>query len=287
MNPLLRLLPARPVQWAATLSLLCLLPACQTSVGETTAGTAAATKAYSTSAIAPDSVATASSDSLQPVPVALLPNVPGAVHQQIQELYSAFGAEATGLRLAVFERACIGYLNLRKAGRLSQPGILAVADMDMPSSEKRLWVLDLKAGKVLHRSHVAHGRGSGKLRAERFSNVMKSACTAMGFYRTQDTYHGKHGLSRRLRGLDVGQNDNALRRYVVLHAADYVSQQYLQRYGQAGYSRGCPALPPDKYRAIIETVGEGGCLYLSGPSVVSKWLDTTIAAEQLAAHGWH
>jgi hypothetical protein len=294
MNPLLRplsvaLLSARPLCWTAAMGLLSLLPACQTSAGETTVGTAAATKAYSTTAVVPDSVttSTAPSDSLQPAPLALLPDVPTAVHQQIQELYNNLGEEATGLRLAVFERACIGYLNLRKVGRVSQPGILAVADMELPSSEKRLWVLDLKAGQVVHRSHVAHGRGSGHLRATRFSNVMKSECTAMGFYRTQDTYQGKHGLSRRLRGLDVGQNDNALRRYVVLHAADYVSQQHLQRYGQAGYSRGCPALPPDQYRAIIRAVGEGGCLYVSGPGLESKWLDGAVAAQQLSAHGWH
>ncbi|WP_354577759.1 murein L,D-transpeptidase catalytic domain family protein [Hymenobacter sp. UYP22] len=261
-----------------------LLAGCQSSAGELTAARALAS---APAPAAPDSVAApALTDSLRLTPLEPLAAVPDSLHQAVQRLYAALGPDATALRLEVLERACVGYLNLRNAGKISQPGILAVADMDLPSSEKRLWVLDLRKAQVLHRSHVAHGRGSGHLRARRFSNVMKSACTALGFYRTQDTYQGKHGLSRRLRGLDVGQNDNALRRYVVLHAADYVSQQHLQRHGQAGYSRGCPALPPDQCRAIIRTVGEGGCLYLSGPGLESKWLNPKVAAQQLAVRGW-
>jgi hypothetical protein len=292
MNLLLRLLSkpqlaTKPLHLIAVLGLFALLPSCQTSVGETTSAYAAGQQPTTTPAL-PDSTSTAPAlpDSLRLTPLVLLPGVPDSLHQQIQALHASLGPEATDLRLEVLERACVGYLNLRKDGRVSKPGVLAVADMDLPSSEKRLWVLDLKAGQVLHRSHVAHGEGSGHLRARRFSNVMRSECTALGFYRTQDTYQGKHGLSRRLRGLDVGQNDNALRRYVVLHAADYVSKQHLARHGQAGYSRGCPALPPDQYRAIINTVGEGGCLYISGPGLGSKWLNAAIAAQQLAARGW-
>ncbi len=241
---------------------------------------------------APDSVALAAampaiSDSLALTPMASLENVPAQLHAAVAALHRQLGPAAATLRPEVLERACVGYLNLRQAGKISHPGVLAVADMDLPSSGPRLWVLDLRAGTVLHRSPVAHGSGSGEgVRAQRFSNTIKSACTALGFYRTQDTYQGKHGLSRRLRGLDAGQNDNALRRYVVLHAADYVSRQHLQRHGQTGNSRGCPALPPDQYRAIISSIGEGGCLYLSGPGLESKWLDATGAARQLAAQGW-
>ena len=292
MNLLLRLLSrpqsaAKPLYVAAVLGLFALLPSCQTSVGETTSAYAAGKRPTATATL-PDSAGTATElpDSLRLTPIALLPGVSDSLHQQIQALHASLGPEAADLRLEVLERACVGYLNLRKTGRVSKPGVLAVADMDLPSSEKRLWIVDLKAGQVLHRSHVAHGEGSGHLRARRFSNVMRSECTSLGFYRTQDTYQGKHGLSRRLRGLDVGQNDNALRRYVVLHAADYVSKQHLARYGQVGYSRGCPALPPDQYRAIINTVGEGGCLYISGPGLESKWLDATVAAQQLATRGW-
>ena len=274
--------------WQSAVGLLLagvVLAGCQPSAGE-----AVTARVAVAAAPAPDSDAAPAApivpDSLRLTPLEPLAAVPDSLRQTVRQLRASLGPEAEMLRLEVLERACVGYLNLRNAGKISQPGILAVADMDLPSSEKRLWVLDLRKAEVLQNSHVAHGRGSGHLRARRFSNVMKSACTALGFYRTQDTYGGKHGLSRRLRGLDAGQNDNALRRYVVLHAADYVSQQHLQRHGQAGNSRGCPALPPDQYRAIIRTVGEGGCLYLSGPGLESKWLNPEAAARQLAARGW-
>ncbi|GAB3234165.1 hypothetical protein GCM10027346_22800 [Hymenobacter seoulensis] len=262
--------------------------ACQSSIGETTV---AGSRPGQYSAVALPAATNAAPavelpDSLRLTPVSPLAGLPDSVHLAVQALHSRLGEAAAGLRLEVLERACVGYLNLRKTGKVSQPGILAVVDMDLPSTQKRFWVLDLRAGQVLQHSHVAHGRGSGKLRARRFSNVMKSACTSLGFYRTQDTYQGSHGLSRRLRGLDPGLNDNAQRRYVVLHAADYVSQEYLQRNGQLGYSRGCPALPPDQYRAIIRTVGEGACLYLSGPGLESKWLDGAVAATRFQAHGW-
>ncbi|WP_170865178.1 murein L,D-transpeptidase catalytic domain family protein [Hymenobacter psychrotolerans] len=263
------------------------LSACHASATETKSPSASAISREAASDSSRAAVAAAAvPDSLHLTPVAPLIDVPGSLRQAVRTLHGQLGPAAADLRPEVLERACVGYLALRRAGKISQSGVLAVADMDLPSSEKRFWVLDLRNGAVLHRSHVAHGRGSGKLRARRFSNVVKSACTALGFYRTQDTYGGKHGLSRRLRGLDAGQNDNALRRYVVLHAADYVSKQHLQRHGQAGYSRGCPALPPDQYRGIIRAVGEGGCLYISGPGVESEWLNATSAAQQLAAQGW-
>ncbi|TGE27114.1 murein L,D-transpeptidase catalytic domain family protein [Hymenobacter metallicola] len=231
-------------------------------------------------------VATAAVDSLRPVALAPVPDLPASLRQEVAALHQQLGPEAQGLRLSVLERACVGYLALRQQGRIQRPGVLAVADMDLPSTEKRLWVLDLREQKVLHHSYVAHGRGSGQLRARRFSNRIKSACTALGFYRTADTYGGKHGLSRRLHGLDPGQNSNALDRYVVLHGADYAGPEYIQRHGQLGYSRGCPALPPEQYRAIIKSVGEGACLLLSGPTLESKWLDGAAAGRQFAARGW-
>ncbi|NVO30709.1 murein L,D-transpeptidase catalytic domain family protein [Hymenobacter lapidiphilus] len=279
-----------PVMLLALLGTGGLLAGCQSAGGEVAVARQSA--AVAVAAPAPAVALVPAAHSLAPTPLAPtslapLPDVSPELRAAVAELRGRLGPEAAALRPEVLERACVGYLNLRQAGRISRPGMLAIADMDLPSSEPRLWVLDLRAGQVLHRSPVAHGRGSGEgVQARRFSNTIKSACTALGFYRTQDTYRGKHGLSRRLRGLDAGHNDNALRRYVVLHSADYVSTAYMERHGKAGNSRGCPALPPDQYRAIISAVGEGGCLYLSGPGLESKWLDAAGAAQRLAAQGW-
>jgi hypothetical protein len=218
-------------------------------------------------------------DSLQPASVALLPGLPDSVRQAASRLHAALGPQAATLRPAVLERAYAGFRQLRRRQKLRGPQVLAVADMSLPSSEPRLWVIDVRRGRLLHHSHVAHGRGSGGLRARRFSDRRKSACTALGFYRTGDTYQGKHGLSRRLHGLDRGQNANAINRYVVLHAADYASAAYLRQHGQLGNSRGCPALPPDQYRSIIGSLAAGSCLFIFGDDAAysSAWLPEAAA----------
>ena len=225
-------------------------------------------------------------DSLRPTPVPAVAAVPDTLRRAIRQLHAALGPAATGLRPAVLEQACVGYLTLHPTGRIERAGLLAVADMDLPNTAERLWIIDLQATKVLHHSHVAHGEGSGHLRARRFSNVQKSACTSLGFYRTADTYNGIHGYSRRIEGLDIGQNTNAYDRYVVLHAADYASPAYIARTGHLGYSRGCPALPPAQFQAIIGTVRVGSMLLIAGPGLTSRWLDGPAAGRQFARRGW-
>ncbi|MDQ2794740.1 MAG: murein L,D-transpeptidase catalytic domain family protein [Bacteroidota bacterium] len=225
-------------------------------------------------------------DSLRPTPVPALAAVPDTLRQAIRQLHAALGPAAAALRPEVLEQACVGYLTLHPTGRIERAGLLAVADMDLPNTTERLWVIDLKAAKVLHRSLVAHGEGSGRLRARRFSNEEKSACTSLGFYRTAGTYDGIHGYSRRIEGLDKGQNANAFDRYVVLHTADYVSPKYVAKYGHLGYSRGCPALPPEQFKAIIATLRVGSLLLVSGPGIKSRWLDGGAAGRRFVQRGW-
>ena len=225
-------------------------------------------------------------DSLALTPVPALAGVPDTLRRAIRQLHAALGPAAAALRPEVLEQACVGYLTLHPTGRIERAGLLAVADMDLPNTTERLWVLDLANARVLHRSLVAHGEGSGKLRATRFSNLDKSACTSLGFYRTAGTYDGIHGYSRRIEGLDKGQNANAFDRYVVLHAADYASPQYIRQHGRLGYSRGCPALPPEQYQAIIASVRVGSMLLLSGPGLASRWLDGAAAGRRFSRHGW-
>ena len=60
---------------------------------------------------------------------------------------------------AVFERAIAGYN--RMGGH--DKDILTVIDFTKPSTEKRLFVIDLKLKKILFISYVAHGRNSGEI----------------------------------------------------------------------------------------------------------------------------
>jgi L,D-transpeptidase catalytic domain len=225
-------------------------------------------------------------DSLRLTPLPALAAVPDTLRRAIRQLHAALGPAAAMLRPEVLEQACVGYLTLHPTGRIERAGLLAVADMDLPNTTERLWVIDLKNAQVLHRSLVAHGAGSGHLRARRFSDRESSACTSLGFYRTAGTYDGIHGYSRRIEGLDKGQNANAFDRYVVLHAADYASPKYVQQYGHLGYSRGCPALPPEQFKDVIATLRVGSMLLVSGPGIKSRWLDGGAAGRRFLQRGW-
>ncbi|WP_426493170.1 murein L,D-transpeptidase catalytic domain family protein [Hymenobacter sp. 102] len=203
--------------------------------------------------------------------------------QRLHDLYRDLRAEDQGLRFAVFEKAMTGYLNLQKQGRLADKQLLTVVDFELPSTEKRLWVLDLAAKQVKFHTLVAHGHNSGENMATNFSNENESNMSSLGFYVTQGEYQGKHGRSLKLKGLDEGYNTNALSRSVVMHGADYVSEEFIRQNGRLGRSLGCPALPMDQKDAIIEAVEGQTCLFLNGPdqSYSSKYLNQDIAVTTL------
>jgi len=124
------------------------------------------------------------------------------------------------LNHAVFKKALIGYYNLKKSQLLSaQKAVITIIDFSKKSSQKRLWIVDLKKNKLLFHTLVAHGKGSGLDLATNFSNRANSHQSSLGFYVTSDTYQEKHGLSMRLKGMDEGFNTNAMNRAVVVHGA--------------------------------------------------------------------
>ena len=150
-----------------------------------------------------------------------------------RQLYGSLGAEQQGLRFEVFQRALTGYLNLQRAGKLdAQQARLAVVDFDLPSTEKRLWVFDLATHQLLFHTLVAHGHNSGDNEATHFSNTDASNMSSLGFYVTGTEYSGKHGQSLRLTGLDEGFNTNAAARSVVMHGANYVSEEFIRQNGR-------------------------------------------------------
>jgi hypothetical protein len=203
-------------------------------------------------------------------------------------LYTSLGAEQQGLRFEVFQKALTGYLNLKQSGHLAaNQQRLTVIDFDLPSTEKRLWVLDLNTRQVLFHTLVAHGHNSGENEATSFSNTDQSNMSSLGFYVTGQEYEGKHGHSLRLQGVDEGFNTNAAARAVVMHGADYVSEAFIKQNGRLGRSLGCPALPLDQYSQIIDAVHGGSCLFLnkSNAGYDSKYLDPEAAMTALNING--
>jgi hypothetical protein len=144
--------------------------------------------------------------------------------------------------------------------------VLTVIDYSLPSRVRRLWVLDVRRGRVLARELVAHGRNSGDGVPHRFSNRSGSLQSSLGLFLTGRVYRGKHGLSLRLRGLDPRLNGRAEERAIVVHGADYVNQRTIAALGRLGRSQGCPALDRAVARRVIELIRDGTALFAYHPS---------------------
>ena len=156
-------------------------------------------------------------------------------------------------------------------GDATNPRTLTVIDFSKPSTEKRMWVYDLRSHELLFHEHVAHGRGSGANLPTLFSNVPESNRSSLGLFRTGEAYIGKHGLSLRLDGLERGINDRARERAIVIHGADYVNASTAQAQGRLGRSLGCPAVRPEIAASLIDAVKDGGLLFAYYPE--QSWLD--------------
>jgi hypothetical protein len=139
-------------------------------------------------------------------------------------------------------------------------------DFSLSSNVKRLWVIDLSTNTVVLNSLVAHGRNTGEEFATSFSNTDSSFKSSLGFYATGEIYNGKHGKSLKLDGLERGVNDRARNRGVVMHAADYVSEDFIRNHNRLGRSQGCPAVPVALNDAIIDLIKNKSCLFIYHPS---------------------
>ncbi|MCY7357511.1 MAG: murein L,D-transpeptidase catalytic domain family protein, partial [Rudanella sp.] len=175
-------------------------------------------------------------------------------------VFDDLNLETRGLNRTVFDHALRGMQKMMDA----KP-VLSIVDMSQPSSKKRLYVIDLVGRKLLFNTYVAHGRNSGVLLAEKFSNTNSSFQSSLGFYQTLGTYQGKHGLSLQLKGLERGINDNAFARAIVMHGANYVCEDIIRNTGRLGRSQGCPAVSNAESKPIIQAIKGGSCLFIYSP----------------------
>lgn len=171
-----------------------------------------------------------------------------------------------GLGRVIFDYALVGYNNLKAKGILGNSQILSIIDFSIPSSKKRLYVLDMKNYRLLFHTYTAHGRNSGTVNTLYFSNEPESFKSSVGFYLTGGTYDGKHGYSLKLKGYEAGFNDKAEERAIVMHSADYVSEALIKQQGYIGRSLGCPALAPEIYKQVIQKIQNRTCLFMYGNS---------------------
>lgn len=188
-----------------------------------------------------------------------------SIETEAATIYAQLALEEKGLSQKAFEYAYKGYKRLQEKGVIDQQ-ILSICDFSQSSNNKRLYIVDLESDELLINTYVAHGRNSGAEFANKFSNKPSSLQSSLGFYVTENTYFGEHGLSLKVQGLEPGFNNNALRRAIVVHGADYIGERWLNGSDYMGRSFGCPAIPSEERDNVINTIKNGTCLFIYHPS---------------------
>jgi hypothetical protein len=186
-------------------------------------------------------------------------------HIQSFSLYDGLNLSELGLKKEVFNKAYDGWKKLKDGSRLNRPELLSIVDMSQSSVNKRLYVIDIDNRKVLFNTYVSHGRNSGEEYARSFGNKLQCYKSSLGFYTTGSVYNGAHGLSMRLKGLENGINHCAEERGIVMHGAEYVSEDFIRRNGRLGRSQGCPAVSEKDCVPIINSIKEGSCFFIFYP----------------------
>jgi hypothetical protein len=91
--------------------------------------------------------------------------------------HTAMTPDPDVLQLAMKAVACA-----TAGGDIETPRTLTLIDYSLPSTEPRLWVLDLTTGKILFAELVAHGKNTGDNLATRFSDTLESHQSSLGLF---------------------------------------------------------------------------------------------------------
>ena len=195
-------------------------------------------------------------------------HVPGPLEHLAQTIH----AQAPNISLRAIVTGIDAYEHA-KLRHLTDKPLVTIVDYSLPSAKRRMAVADVRTGRVLFYTYVAHGKGSGLDYATRFSNTPGTDASSLGVYLTGHTYYGEHGYSLRLHGLDPRFNSAAYRRHIVVHSAWYVSKTFAQEHGRMGRSWGCFALSHRVESAIVRLIRAGTVLvgYYPDP----KWLHSS------------
>ncbi len=172
-------------------------------------------------------------------------------------------AEET-LNFAAFEKALSGYFELKAQNKIENDRYLTIVDMSLSANTERFFLIDVYNQTIVYKSLVAHGMSTGEEFAEDFSNIENSHKSSLGFYLTGETYNGRHDFSMKLDGLEYS-NNKARERGIVVHAANYVSHEYISTNGRLGRSYGCPALPFENYFDIVSKIKNKSCFFIYHP----------------------
>lgn len=142
---------------------------------------------------------------------------------------------------------------IKSKGTLYSTQKAILIDMRIPSKYFRLFVVDLKTGKVISKGLCAHGSGSEIEGTDslRFSNTPNSYMTSLGLYKIGGSYQGSFGKSYKLAGLEKS-NDKAAARAIVLHRYSCVPDE--EQYYPICNSLGCAMLSENYFEELIPII---------------------------------
>lgn len=184
-----------------------------------------------------------------------------------------------GLSADALEPALYAFDQAWQAGETDRLDFVVV-DFSVPSTDERMFALDLTTSSLVMTELVTHGSGSQDPNDARmaagFSNVSGSNASSLGLAIGAETYYGNHGYSLRMDGLDPGFNDNIRDRAVVVHNADYATQQFVNDNGYLGRSNGCWVVDPAISDDVVDFLAEGTLQFTWAPEpdflADSRWL---------------
>lgn len=120
-----------------------------------------------------------------------------------------------------------------------------LVDFSIHSGKKRFFVWDFRGDSIKYASLCAHGYGKKSTVSNPFfSNVEGSYCSSLGRYKVGVRSYSKWGINvhYKLHGLE-STNDNAYKRYVVLHSfAPVPRAEIYPVHLPLGMSQGCPVI---------------------------------------------
>ncbi|KXH79096.1 murein L,D-transpeptidase catalytic domain-containing protein [Chryseobacterium kwangjuense] len=137
-------------------------------------------------------------------------------------------------------------------------------DMSIHSGIKRFFVWDFKTKSVIRKYLVGHGCGSnpwsldGSKNNPQFSNEDGSHLSSLGKYKLEGRGHSDWGINVKylMHGLEE-TNSNALKRYIVFHSWDQMSdEEVFPRGSPEGW--GCPTVSNNAMKEIDPMIQNSG-----------------------------
>lgn len=166
------------------------------------------------------------------------------------------------------EGLCLNKDNTANTKKIRNLNCLVIADYSKSKMEQRLHVFKFDENKI-YSLYTAHGKGSNEIEkakmATKFSNISGSLQTSLGFYLTDHPYSSSKNTfgpgpnnGIKLDGLQCS-NNNAKKRYVVMHTARYVPDTVTDE-SSIDYSEGCITFAPSQQKLML-SCANGALLY--------------------------